>query len=82
MEDRRRKVDAIALSMARLGSGDVALTTAAVAVAIAVVANSAAKVGLAFVVGRSGFAWRLAAVLLSAGAVGFVAFVLMAVVPA
>lgn len=69
-------VDAIALSMARLGSGDVALATAAVAVAIAVVANSVAKAGLAFVLGRSGFAWRLASVLLAAGIAGFVTFIL------
>lgn len=73
-------VDAISLSMARLGSGSVTLPTAAIAVAIAVVANSAAKAGLAFVVGRSGFAWRLASVLLAAGIAGLVAFILPAAI--
>jgi len=56
-------VDAISLSMARYGGASVSLQGAAVAVAIAAFANTLVKAGLAFVVGRGGMAWRLAAVL-------------------
>jgi uncharacterized membrane protein (DUF4010 family) len=56
-------VDAISLSMARLGGASVSLQGAATAVAIAAFANTVVKAGLAFGVGRSGMAWRLAAVL-------------------
>ncbi len=56
-------VDAISLSMARYGGASVSLEGAAIAVALAALANTLVKAGLAFAVGRSGMAWRLAAVL-------------------
>jgi len=56
-------VDAITLSMARYGGASVSLQGAAVAVAIAAFTNTVVKASLAFIVGRSGMAWRLAAVL-------------------
>ena len=57
-------VDAISLSMARFGGGkDLSLQGAAIAVALAAFANTLVKAGLAFAVGRSGMAWRLAGVL-------------------
>jgi uncharacterized membrane protein (DUF4010 family) len=56
-------VDAISLSMARYGGTTVSLQAAAVAVAIAAFANTLVKGTLAFMIGRSGMAWRLAAVL-------------------
>ena len=56
-------VDAISLSMARFGGASVSLSSAAIAVALAALANTLVKAGLAFAVGRSGMAWRLAAVL-------------------
>jgi uncharacterized membrane protein (DUF4010 family) len=56
-------VDAISLSMSRYGGASVSLQGAAVAVAIAAFANTVVKGSLAFIVGRSGMAWRLAAVL-------------------
>lgn len=69
-------VDAIGLSMARLGGSSVALPAAAIAIAVAALANSAAKAGLAFVAGRSGFAWRLGTVLATAAIAGLAAFML------
>lgn len=63
-------VDAISLSMARFGGAAVSLQGAAIslqgaaiAVAIAAFANTLVKAALAFAVGRSGMAWRLAGVL-------------------
>jgi len=56
-------VDAISLSMARYGGASVSLEGAAIAVALAAFANTLVKAGLAFAVGRSGMAWRLAGVL-------------------
>lgn len=61
-------VDAITLSMARYGGASVSLQGAAVAVAIAAFANTVVKSGLAFIVGRSGMAWRLSAVLAASAA--------------
>lgn len=56
-------VDAISLSMARYGGASVSLQAAALAVAIAAFSNTVVKATLAFMLGRSGMAWRLAAVL-------------------
>jgi uncharacterized membrane protein (DUF4010 family) len=56
-------VDAISLSMARFGGASVSLPGAAIAVALAALANTLVKAGLAFAVGRAGMAWRLAGVL-------------------
>ena len=56
-------VDAISLSMARYGGASVSLPVAAIAVAIAAFANTLVKGSLAFSVGRSAMAWRLAVVL-------------------
>jgi uncharacterized membrane protein (DUF4010 family) len=56
-------VDAISLSMARYGGASVSLQAAAIAVAIAAFANTLVKGSLAFSVGRSAMAWRLAVVL-------------------
>ena len=67
-------VDAISLSMARQAGGSVAIGAGALAVAIAAFANTAAKVGLAFVAGRSAMGWRLAAVLGASAVVGAIAF--------
>jgi uncharacterized membrane protein (DUF4010 family) len=67
-------VDAISLSMAQLGGGVATLQGAAIAVAVAGFTNTVVKAGLAFAVGRSGMAWRLAAVLLASAVVGAVAF--------
>lgn len=52
-------VDAISLSMARYGGASVSLQVAA----IAAFANTLVKGSLAFSVGRSAMAWRLAVVL-------------------
>jgi uncharacterized membrane protein (DUF4010 family) len=67
-------VDAIGLSMARQGGGGVAMGAAAVAVAIAALANTVTKGALAFVIGRSGMAWRLAVVLGVSSVAGALAF--------
>lgn len=67
-------VDAISLSMARLGGDSVIVATAAAAVAFAALANTIAKVGLAFVIGRARMAWLLAAVLMSSALTGAVLF--------
>jgi uncharacterized membrane protein (DUF4010 family) len=67
-------VDAISLSMARYGGASVSLQGAAIAVAVAAFANTLVKAGLAFVVGRGGMAWRLAAVLAASAAVAAAVF--------
>ena len=67
-------VDAISLSMARIGGADVSLQGAAIAVAIAAFANTVVKISLAFGVGRSGMAWRLAAVLAASALVAAAIF--------
>jgi uncharacterized membrane protein (DUF4010 family) len=68
-------VDAIGLSMARQAGGGVAMEAAAIAVAIAALANTVTKGALALVIGRAAMAWRLAAVLAVSSLLGALAFV-------
>jgi uncharacterized membrane protein (DUF4010 family) len=54
-------VDAISLSMARHGAQEIGANAAALAVLLAVLSNTAAKVGMAWVMGGAAMGMRLAA---------------------
>lgn len=53
-------VDAISLSMARHGVGEIGMAAAAVAVMLAIASNTVVKVGIAWAMGGTAMGWRLA----------------------
>lgn len=67
-------VDAIALTMARLGESEIGQDAAATAVLLALLSNTIAKSGIAFTIGGAGMGARFAAISMLAVAVALLAF--------
>jgi uncharacterized membrane protein (DUF4010 family) len=75
-------VDAITLSVARLVDGDLATTVGALAILIAVLANTVVKIGIATFAGGPALGWRLAATFAAGAVAGAIAFSLEPALPA
>lgn len=67
-------VDAIALTMARLGVSEVGPNVAPIAVLLALASNTAVKAGMGFVIGGAGMGLRLAGVSLIAAVIAVLVF--------
>jgi hypothetical protein len=61
-------VDALTLSMSKMGGDPALVGLAARAIVVGIIANTAMKLGMALLLGSAGFRWRVAAGLLALGA--------------